>query len=134
MSDLNTPDVRALLGAPTYAVLSTINPDGSILSNVVWIDSEDDKVTVNSAVGRKWPTNLERDPHVTVLLMSGDDPYTFVEIRGTATGQTDGADEHIDALAKKYLGQDEYPFRQPGEERITYAITPSVVRLVKQGS
>ena len=133
MSDLNTPDVRALLDAPTYAVLSTINPDGSILSNVVWIDSKDDKVTVNSAVGRKWPTNLERDPQVTVLLMASDNPYMFVEIRGTATGQTDGADDDINALAKKYLGQDEYPFRQPGEERITYVITPNVVRLVKQG-
>jgi PPOX class probable F420-dependent enzyme len=133
MSDLNTPDVRALLDAPTYAVLSTINADGSILSNVVWLDSGDGTVTVNSAVGRKWPTNLDRDPHVTVLLMPADNPYMFVEIRGTAIGQTDGADEHIDGLAKKYLGQDTYPFRQPGEQRITYVITPDVVRLVKQG-
>lgn len=133
MSDLNTPDVRALLDAPTYAVLSTNNADGSILSNVVWLDSENGAVTVNSAVGRKWPTNLERDPHVTILLMAPDNPYLFAEIRGTATGQTEGADEHIDSLAKKYLGEDKYPFRQPGEQRIKYVIAPDVVRLVKQG-
>jgi PPOX class probable F420-dependent enzyme len=133
MTDINDPDVRALLDAPTYAIISTLNPDGSILSNVIWLDSENGSVTVNSAVGRKWPTNLERDPHATILLMAPDNPYLFVEIRGTAAGTTEGADAHIDALAKKYLGVDEYPYRTPDEQRITYAITPQTVRLVKQG-
>ncbi len=133
MSDLNDPDVRALLDAPTYAVISTLNPDGSILSNVIWLDSDNGAVTVNSAVGRKWPSNLERDPRATILLMAPDNPYHFVEIRGTATGTTEGADAHIDALAKKYLGVDEYPYRTPAEQRITYRITPENVRVVKQG-
>jgi PPOX class probable F420-dependent enzyme len=132
MSDIHDPEVRALLDSPTYAVVSTKNEDDTILSTVVWIDSENGNVRVNSAVGRKWPTNLQRDPHVTVLLMAPDNPYHFVSIEGTAEASTDGADEHIDALAKKYLGKDEYPFRQPGEQRIKFTIKPDRVRLVKQ--
>jgi PPOX class probable F420-dependent enzyme len=132
MANLNDPDVRALLDAPVYAVISTQNPDGSILSNVVWLDTEDGVIAVNSAVGRRWPTNLQRDSHATVLLMAPDNPFHFVEIRGIARGTTEGADEHIDRLAKKYLGVDEYPYRNPDEQRITYVIEPEVVRLVKQ--
>jgi PPOX class probable F420-dependent enzyme len=133
MTDIQRPEVRELLDAPTYAVISTNNADGSILSTVIWVDREQDKVTVNSAIGRQWPTNLERDPNVTILLMTPDNPYAFAEIRGTATGTTEGADEHIDHLAKKYIGQDRYPFRQPGEQRIKFTITPTKVRWVKQG-
>jgi hypothetical protein len=64
--------------------------------------------------------------------MAPDNPFHFVEIRGIARGTTEGADEHIDRLAKKYLGVDEYPYRNPDEQRITYVIEPEVVRLVKQ--
>jgi hypothetical protein len=60
-------------------------------------------------------------------------PYNYVEIRGRATATTDGADEHIDALSKKFIDQDEYPFRQPGEERIKFVIQPDHVRHQKQG-
>lgn len=132
MTDLKDPDVRALLDTPTYAVISTQNADGSILSTVVWLDADTDTVAVNSAVGRKWPANLERDPHVTIMLIADGNAYHYVEIRGTAEGTTDGADAHIDRLAKKYLGVDEYPYRQAGEQRITYTIKPTHVRLVKQ--
>lgn len=133
MTDLNDKDVQQLLANPNFAVISTLNSDGTILSNVVWVDARDGAVLVNTAVGRKWPTNLERDPNATVLVYAADNPYAFLEVRGEATGTTDGADEHIDSLAKKYLGKDEYPFRQPGEQRIKYTITPGKVRLVKQG-
>ena len=132
MTDLLDANVQGLLGRPNFGVISTLNPDGSILSNVVWVDTDDGALTVNSAVGRKWPTNLERDPHASVAVIDSENPYRFVEVRGTAQGTTEGADAHIDSLAKKYLGQDEYPFRQPGEQRIIYRITPDVVRLVKQ--
>jgi hypothetical protein len=88
---------------------------------------------VNSARGRRWPTNLQRDPRVTVLVYEADNPYNYVEIRGTATATTEGADDHINALTKKYIGQDEYPFRQPGEERIKFVIRPDNVRHQKQG-
>jgi PPOX class probable F420-dependent enzyme len=129
MTSLTDPAVAELLTEPNHAVVSTLNQDGSILSTVVWIDTLDDGVlAVNSAVGRRWPTNLERDPRVTVVVTDRNNPYNFVEIRGTASGDTDGADAHIDRLAKKYLGVDAYPNRREGEQRITYRIEPRTVR------
>jgi PPOX class probable F420-dependent enzyme len=132
MTDFNNADVQQLLSQPNFGVISTLNADGSISSSVIWVDAEGDAVTVNSAIGRKWPTNLERDPQTTLAVINAENPYSFVEIKGRAQGTTEGADEHIDGLAKKYLGQDKYPFRQPGEQRIKYTITPEHVRLVKQ--
>ena len=114
-------------------MISTLNQDGSILDAVVWINAENGARRGQQRRGRKWPANLERDPRVTVLVYEGGNPYNFVEIRGRATGTTEGADEHINALTKKYIGQDEYPFRQPGEERIKFVIEPDHVRYQKQG-
>jgi PPOX class probable F420-dependent enzyme len=131
VASLDDPSVRALLDKPNCGVLSTLNADGSILSTVVWLEVEDGAVAVNSAVGRVWPTNLDRDPRVTVLVFDPANPYEYVEIRGTAA-PTDGADEQIDRLAKQYIGQDTYPFRQTGEERIKFLITPTRVRHQKQ--
>jgi len=133
MATLNDPAVRELLDAANHAVISTLNPDGTILSTVVWVSAEGDTVAVNSAVGRRWPTNLERDPRVTLLVYDQGNPYEYVEIRGTASGSTEDADEHINGLSKTYIGQDEYPFRQPGEQRIKYTIEPQSVRHQKQG-
>jgi len=124
MANLNDPEVRRLLQDPNHAIVSTLNADGSILATVVWISLEDGVLAVNSAVGRRWPTNLQRDPRITALVMAPENPGEFVEIRGSATASTDGADGHIDRLAKKYIGADEYPFRQPGEQRITFTIEP----------
>jgi PPOX class probable F420-dependent enzyme len=133
MTTMNDPEVEKLLTQPNPAVVSTLNQDGSILSTVVWINVEDGLPAVNSAVGRRWPTNLQRDPRVTVVVYEQSNPLNFVEIRGTANAATDGADGHIDRLAKKYLGADEYPFRQPGEQRITFTITPTTIRHQRQG-
>jgi PPOX class probable F420-dependent enzyme len=130
---LTDPKVLALLEPANYAVVSSINADGSILSTIVWQNMEDGVLKVNSAVGRRWPTNLQRNPQVNLTVIDAQNPYHFVEIRGTATGTLDDADDHIDRLAKKYLGVDTYPYRQPGEQRITFAIEPSVVRFIKQG-
>jgi len=133
MASLNDPEVRRLLEEPNHAVVSTFNPDGSILSTVVWTDLEDGAVAVNSAKGRRWPSNLEREPRVTLLVYEQGNPYNYVEIRGSASGSTEGADEHINRLSKKYIGQDEYPFRQPGEQRVKFHIRPTSVRHQKQG-
>src|SRR5690349_16866997 len=92
MANLNDPEVKKLLESPNHAVISTHNPDDSILNTVVWINTDDDAVAVNSAVGRKWPTNLQRDPRATVLIMEQNNPYNYVEIRGTATPTEEGAD------------------------------------------
>lgn len=133
MSSLNDAEVSKLLSEPNYAVVSTLNEDGSMLSTIVWISAEDGTVAVNSAKGRRWPANLERDPRITALVYEAGNPYNYVEIRGRASATTDGADEHIDALTKKYINQDKYPFRQPGEQRIKFVIEPDHIRHQKQG-
>lgn len=133
MASLDDNAVRSLLEPANHAVVSTLNADGSIHTTVTWISLEDGELAVNSAVGRTWPTNLDRDPNVTVLVYDPQNPYEYVEIRGTATGSRDDADDHINRLSKRYIGQDEYPFRQPGEVRMKYAIKPERVRHQKQG-
>ena len=133
MASLDDPGVQALLEKRNHAVISTLTEDGAAHSTVVWVDVQDGRLAVNSAVGRAWPSNLERDPRVTVLVYDEDNPYEYVEVRGTATGTTDGADAHIDRLAKKYLDADSYPFRQEGEQRITYLVDAQRVRHQKQG-
>jgi PPOX class probable F420-dependent enzyme len=132
MATLNDSGVRELLEQPNYAVISTVNPNGSIHSTVVWVGVENGSLTVNSARGRVWPRNLERDPHASVVVFESGDPYNFVEIRGTAEAVEGSGDAHIDSLAKKYLGVDEYPYRRPGEERVKYLIKPDHIRHVHQ--
>ncbi len=133
MATLSDPNVRELLEQPNYAVVSTQDATGSIHSTIIWISQEDAAtVAINSAVGRRWPTNLQRDPRVTLIVYEAGNPYNFVEIRGRAQGTTEDADAHIDRLAKKYIGRDEYPYRQPGEQRIKFVVTPEHVRHVRQ--
>ncbi len=132
MAQLSDPGVTQLLAKKNHAVVSSMNADGSIHSTVVWVDTVDGKLAVNSAVGRKWPTNLERDPRITVVVYDEDNPYDYVEVRGSVTSQLEGADDHIDRLAKKYLGVDSYPMRTEGEQRVTFLVEPSLVRHQKQ--
>ena len=132
MAQIEGP-ARDLIESKNHAVVSTLNDDGSIHSTVVWASVEDGAVAVNSAVGRKWPNNLERDPTITVTVYDESNPYEYVEVRGKASGTTDGADEHIDRLAKKYIDADSYPFRQPGEQRIKFVVDADRVRHQKQG-
>lgn len=127
MTELTDPNVQQLLSAPNYGVASTLNRDGSILSTVVWLDYVDGELAVNSAVGRRWPSNLDRDPHITLVVVDPENSQRFVEIRGKAQGTLAGAREHIDRLAHKYLGSD-YPFMSEGEVRKKFVITPDVVR------
>ena len=133
MADLEDAGVRSLLEAPNHAVVSTVNDDGSVHGTVVWVNVEDGRLAVNSAVGRKWPANLQRDPRLTLVVYDQANPYEYVEVRGTATASTEGADGHIDRLAKKYLGADRYPYRSPDEQRISFFIEPQRVRHQKQG-
>ena len=95
---------------------------------VIWGDLEDGQIAVNSAEGRIWPENVRRDPEVSLVVVNGEHPYEYVSIRGRVVEDThEGADQHIDRLSNKYLGRDEYPFRQPGEERVKFLIEPEWV-------
>ena len=133
MASLDDPGVQALLAKPNYAVVSTLGEDGAIHSTVVWANVEDGRLAVNSAVGRKWPTDLQSNPAITVLIYDQSNPYDFVEVRGRAVSRLEDADGHIDRLAKKYLGADSYPFRKEGEQRITFLVDADKVVHRSQG-
>ncbi|HEX8120847.1 MAG TPA: PPOX class F420-dependent oxidoreductase [Solirubrobacteraceae bacterium] len=121
---------KELLEQPNFAHLSTIREDGTVHGVVVWQHVEDGKVALNSSEGRAWPANVRRDPRVTITVHNQENPYEYVEVRGRISVDThDGAKEHIDALAKKYLDKDEYPFLQPGEQRIKFLVDPERVRV-----
>ena len=109
---------------PFAGVVTTLRPDGSPHSTIVWVDAADGEVSFNTALGRVKPTNLEHDPRVALLVLDPEDQYRWVAVDGRATLTTDGADDQIDRLAKKYLDKDEYPFRQPDQTRVTVKIDP----------
>lgn len=107
----------------SFGAFTTLMPDGSPQTTPVWVDYKNGEIWVNSALGRQKDKNVRRDARVSVAVIDADNPYRYVEVRGKVTEITQaGADEHIDAMAKKYLGQDKYPFRQPGEQRVLYKI------------
>ena len=135
MASIDDPGVARLLegSPPNHAVVTTLNADGSIHATVVWADVVEGRLAVNSAVGRTWPTNLERDPTITVLVYDESNPYEYVEVRGRVEARLEGADAHIDRLAKRYLDADSYPFRKDGEQRVTFLVEPTRVRHQEQG-
>ena len=118
------PDAyQDLFQKKAFAAFTTLMPDGSPQTTPVWVDYQNGEIWVNSAVGRRKDKNVRRDPRVALAIMDPDNPYRYVEVRGTVTSITEeGADAHIDSMAKKYMGQDKYPFRQPGEKRVLYKI------------
>ena len=112
-----------------FAHLATLMKDGAPQSTPVWIDMEGDKLLVNTAKGRVKARNMAIGSHVALSVSDPDNPYRYVQVRGVVSGsREEGADEHANALSKKYLDQDVYPFRQPGEERIIFEITPTAVQ------
>jgi len=114
-----------LFSKKAFANLATVNPDGTPQVTPVWVDYDGTHVLVNSARGRRKDKNMETNPAVAISILDPDNPYRYLEVRGRVAEITeDGADEHIDKMAKKYLGQDKYPFRQPGEVRVIFKIQP----------
>ncbi|MCW5981623.1 MAG: PPOX class F420-dependent oxidoreductase [Bryobacteraceae bacterium] len=108
-----------------FAQLATLMPDGSPQVSPVWCEYDGSSIVINSAKGRVKDRNMRRDPRVSLDVQDPDNPYRHLSIRGRVTEITeDGADQHIDKLAKKYLGVDTYPGRQAGEVRVIYKIEP----------
>jgi len=120
-------NARKFLEKPYVGTVTTLRQDGSPHSTIVWVDVDEDGLSFNTAAGRAKPRHLERDPRVSLLVVDPEDTYKWVSISGTAELTTDGADSQIDRLAKKYLGQDEYPWRKPEEQRIKVRINPERV-------
>ncbi|MDC7786309.1 PPOX class F420-dependent oxidoreductase [Rhodoplanes sp. TEM] len=109
-----------------FASIATVMADGSPQVTSVWFDYTDGMVRVNTAKGRVKARTLTPGKPVALAIVDPDNPYRYLQIRGTVRSVTeDGADAHIDSLAKKYLGVDTYPYRQPGEQRLSIAIEPT---------
>jgi PPOX class probable F420-dependent enzyme len=108
-----------------FANLATLMPDGSPQVTPVWLDYAGGAIRINTAKGRVKARNLKVGSLVALAIMDPDEPYRYLQVRGRVQRVVEeGADAHIDALAKKYLGKDKYPFRQPGEIRVIYEIEP----------
>jgi PPOX class probable F420-dependent enzyme len=118
---------RALVQRPVIANVATVDSEGRPQLTPVWIDLEGDDLVFNTAKGRAKYANLEKNRHVAVSVVDPDDPYNVVVVRGSVDPTEEGADAHIDSLAKKYLGVDTYPMRKPGEVRVKYRVTPDKV-------
>ncbi|MCO5315702.1 MAG: PPOX class F420-dependent oxidoreductase [Solirubrobacterales bacterium] len=116
-------DALYLLEGKHFAHVATINPDGSPQVTPVWIDHDGDMILFNTAKGRIKDRNLRHDPRVAISIPDSENPYQALVIQGRVKEITEeGADQHIDALAKRYLDQDVYPFRRPGEVRLKVLI------------
>jgi PPOX class probable F420-dependent enzyme len=108
-----------------FANLSTLMQDGSPQVTPVWVDYDGKHVRFNSALGRVKDKNIRRDPRVSLAIQDPENPYRYVEIRGKVVEITqNGADDHINSLSQKYLGNPVYPYRKPGEVRVVYKIAP----------
>ena len=127
MATLNEKQA-ALFTDRNWGVIATIREDGSPQATPVWIDYDGENVLINSAYGRTKVKNIERDPRATVTVLPADDQQGgYVMVSGPATLVEEGALEHINALAKKYLGEDKYPYLGPGEQRVIIKIRPERV-------
>jgi PPOX class probable F420-dependent enzyme len=116
---------KDLFEKKAFANLATVMPDGTPQVTPVWVDYDGNHVLVNSARGRQKDKNMERNPAVSLSIMDPENPYRYLEVRGRVAEITEeGAEEHIDKMAKKYMGLDKYPLRQPGERRVLYKIEP----------
>ena len=110
------------------AHLATVMPDGTPQVTPVWFFYKDGKFIVNTARGRVKDRNMTKNAKVALSIVDPDNPYAHIAVRGTVVRATEeGANASIDALAKKYLGQEKYPFGQPGEVRVIYEIQPTSV-------
>jgi PPOX class probable F420-dependent enzyme len=110
--------VKKIMQDKAYGHVVTFNADGKPQVTMVWMDAEGDEVLFNTADGRLKPKNLRRDPRVIIAVQDRNDPQSHMVFHAKATVTEAGADDHIDKMAKRFLGADKYPFRRPGEKRL----------------
>ncbi|MGD0104123.1 MAG: PPOX class F420-dependent oxidoreductase [Rhodopila sp.] len=129
MTEIPAAFLDLLTKKKALANIATLQPDGSPQVTPVWFDYTNGVVRVNTAKGRVKARNMSEGSKVALAIVDPDNGYRYIQIRGTVTKQTtDGADPHIDSLAKKYLDKDVYPWRTEGQVRVMYEITPSAVQ------
>ena len=122
---------KNLLAGKNFATIATLMPSGAPQASVIWIHVEGDTIVFNTAEGRIKPNNMRRDARVAIAVHNMENPYQQAMIQGRVTDMVhDGADDHIDAMAKKYMGVDSYPFRQEGEQRVIVKVAADKVGLM----
>ena len=128
-NEITDSSTRKLFEGKNLAFVSTLMKDGHPHITPTWIDIQDGHIFVNTAIGRIKQRNVSRDPRISISIVDQNNPYDMVTVRGKVIGQItgDAADEHIDKLAKKYLGKEKYPNRAPGEKRVILKIKPERV-------
>ena len=128
MTELPELALKLLKEGKNFATVATLMPDGSPHTTVVWIDTDGKHVIFNTAEGRIKTKNLRRDRRVAIAIVNSENPYQQVMVRGHVVEMThEGADAHIDQLAKKYLGVGKYPYRAAGEQRVIVKVAPDHV-------
>jgi PPOX class probable F420-dependent enzyme len=130
MTDTFTPAARAIFAKRVLAHVASLGPDGEPNVTPVWVELVGEDIQINTALGRAKARNLASDPRVAVSLSDPDDPQNAIAVRGTVVAfTTDGADEVIDRLAKKYLDANSYPFRRVGQVRVNVRIRPDRITM-----
>ncbi len=122
-----TAAAKALIARPVLADIATVDHLGNPTITPVWITLDGEDLIFNTSRGRAKHTNLTRNPHVAVSVLDPDDPFGPVVLRGVVEATEEGADANIDALAKKYMGVDSYPMRQPGEVRVIFRVKADTI-------
>ncbi len=130
MTDTFTPAARALFASKALAHVATVGEDGAPYVTPVWVDLEGDEILINTALGRVKARHLANDPRVAICVADPADPYNVVALRGTVTRfTTEGADDDINRLAKKYLGHDRFAGGDPNEIRVSVYIRPDHISM-----
>ena len=125
---IQSEQIAKLFRDKNFAHFATLMKDGSPQVTPVWVDIDGEYILINTAEGRVKHRNISRDPRVAVSVADQGNPYNMVTVQGTVVEQTtNGADAHIDKMAKKYMGLDKYPGRAPGEKRVILKIKPDQV-------
>lgn len=122
-----TEQQREFLANPFVATVTTLRDDGSPHNTIVWMDTDGDTVRFNTAEGRAKPEHLRNDPRVAITVVDPQNSFRWISVSGRAELTSEGADEHIDKLAKKYLGKDVYPWHNQEEPRLTVTIEPELI-------
>ena len=121
-----TEKARRFLTGPNFAALATVGKDGSPQVSAMWVHVDGDRILMNTALGRYKERNVRRDPRLAITVTDNENPYDKVTIRGRVLEFIEGerAEGDIDMLSGKYIGQSPYPWRKPGERRVTMLIEP----------
>ncbi|MBV2154647.1 PPOX class F420-dependent oxidoreductase [Kitasatospora sp. SUK 42] len=118
---------KALIDGKSFAVVSTIQPDGSPQSSVVWVKRDGEDILFSTVEGRRKHLNLVRDPRISLVINPPEEPYEYLEVRGEVTLTTEGGRELIDELGFKYRGEEKYTYDGPDDVRVIVRLTPRKV-------